>query len=122
MAMRTPDDLINHPCLYKLKDFDKAGPPTTGSTINNVKKMIPKLDENGNVVYKKVTIPVSSGCACKGNKKTEYQEKLVPEMVEITEQITTTTQNNFNNQYTICKLFGTVKRSICENCKTYKRK
>jgi len=122
MAIRTQDDLNKFPCLYKIKDFDKSGPPTNDLTITKIKRLIPKLDENGNVVYKTVVIPITKGCACKGNKKVEYQEKKVADMVETWVDGTAETSSNAANQFTICKLYGTVKRSICENCKTYKKK
>jgi hypothetical protein len=122
MPIRTQQDLASNPCLYKLKDFERNISPQTNSVTNKIKKMIPKLDENGNIIYKTISIPVKKGCACKGNQKTEIQKQTVPEMVEAWVDVTTTLPTSDDNKFVICKLYGTVKRSLCENCKTYKKK
>ena len=123
MAIRTDKDLLTHPCLYKLKDFERSPTTQVNTTVTKVKKQIPKLDENGNVVYKTVTIPVKSGCACKGNQTTTMKEQSVPEMVDAWVEVPANQINPANDtRFAICKLYGTVKRVICQNCKTYKKK
>jgi hypothetical protein len=80
-----------------------------------VKKIVPKLDENGNQVYREV--PIKKGCGCK-NKPQTTEITRVPETMEITvEEPVGETQ-----PMVLCKLFGTVNRSHCLNCKTYKPK
>lgn len=127
MSLRTQQDLINCQCIYKLKEFDKsaiADPGAPKQTVK-IKKLIPKLDENGNIVYKTVIVPVKKGCGCKGKKQEiENKEQKVPEMIEIEVDASTTPQNPAivpdAGKYVICKLYGTVKTVLCENCKTYK--
>ena len=62
---------------------------------------------------------------CKGKKQEiENKEQKVPEMIEIEVDASTTPQNHAivpdAGKYVICKLYGTVKTVLCENCKTYK--
>lgn len=112
MTIRSESDLDNNPCSYKLRDFEKTTP--TGQT-QMVKKIVPKLDENGNQVYKEV--PIKKGCGCKNKPQTTEITK-VPETMEIT--VEETVGNNQN--MVLCKLFGTVNKTHCQNCKTYKPK
>lgn len=131
MPIRSAQDLQNYPCYYKLKDFERATAPTLSNGVTNkIKKLVPKLDENGNVVYKTIMVPVKSGgCACK-NKKTAPnaatsgtpQEQKVPEMEEVWVDMPVNGPSLEENKYVICKLYGTIKRTLCENCKTYKAK
>jgi hypothetical protein len=129
MALRTQQDLANSPCMYKLKEYNKtavADPAAPKQTVK-IKKLIPKLDENGNIIYKTVVIPVKKGCGCKGKPQTvENKEQKVPEMVEVEVDAPTTPQSSMvlpdNGTYVICRLYGTVKTQLCENCKTYKTK
>lgn len=129
MALRTQQELADHQCIYKLKEFDKSAISDPGAPKQTVKvkKLIPKLDENGNIVYKTVIIPVKKGCGCKGKKQEiENKEQKVPEMIEVEVDAPTLPQNSAvltnAGKYVICKLYGTVKTSLCENCKTYKSK
>lgn len=129
MGLRTQQDLTNNVCIYKLKEFDKSSivdPAAPKQTIK-IKKLIPKLDDKGNIVYKTVIIPVKKGCGCKGKTQTvENKEQKVPEMVEVEVEAPALPQSNIvlpdNGRYAICKLYGTVKVQLCENCKTYKTK
>lgn len=123
MSIRSQDDLKNFPCLYKLKDFEKTSTPVvTQQNGTKIKKLVPKTDENGNVVYKTIQIPVKSGgCACKGNQNTQYKEQKTPEMVEVLVDAPVGISPTDDNKFVICKLYGTVKRVLCENCKTYKK-
>jgi hypothetical protein len=112
MTIRSDADLENHPCAYKLKDIDK---PVSNGETQLVKKIVPKLDENGNQVYKEITI--KKGCGCKGKPPTSEVTR-VPETMEVTvEESVGQTQ-----PMVLCKLFGTVHKSHCLNCKTYKAK
>lgn len=135
MVLRTQQDLQNSPCAFKLKDFEKQiSDPSAPSqpTAVKVKKLIPKLDENGNIIYKTVKIPVKKGCGCKGKaQETEIKEQRVPEMIEVEDvAMTPSTQKaidtalnvDASKKYIICKLYGTVKAEMCENCKTYRAK
>lgn len=129
MSLRTQQDLNNNPCLFKLRDFEKAAvqDPAAPKQIVKIKKLIPKLDEKGNIIYKTVIIPVKKGCGCKGKAQTvENKEQQVPEMVEVEVDAPTTPQSPSivpdAGKYVICKLYGTVKIQLCENCKTYKNK
>jgi hypothetical protein len=129
MSLRTQQDLINHICVYKLKDFEKSavvdpGAPKAQVQTSKIKQLVPKLDANGNVIYKTVIIQVKKGCGCKGTAQTvENKEQKVPDMVEIEVDSVQTPKLNLTpdpGRYVICKLYGTVKSSLCENCKTYK--
>ena len=127
MALRSQQDLTNQPCIYKLKDFEKGAvaDPTIPKQTLKIKKLVPKLDEKGNIIYKTVVIPVKKGCGCKGKAQTvENVEQKVPEMVEMEVNASTTPTSPLvapeNGKYAICKLYGTVKTQLCENCKTYK--
>lgn len=124
MPIRSEADLVKLPCLYKLKDFERNVQNTNNVITNKIKQQVPKLDENGNIIYKTVLIPVKSGCGCKGNPQTTtMKEQKVPEMVDTWVDIPVGQQNAAQDtKFVICKLYGTVKRSICENCKTYKKK
>lgn len=127
---QTIKELQDNPCFFKIKDFDKgitSDPSTAVETLGTpikVKKLVPKLDENGKVIMKKTKVPVKKGCACKGNQKTEMVEQMIPEMEEVLVDSfireTSTSQNN--GKYTLCKLYGTVRSTMCEKCKTYKKK
>ena len=130
MSIRTEQDLISRPCFYKLKDFERVGPQIQSNGVTNkVKKLVPKLDSNGNVIYKTISIPIKSGgCACKNKKNPPNNstagtsEQKVPEMEEVWVDAPSVQQILADNKYVICKLYGTVKRILCENCKTYKAK
>jgi hypothetical protein len=124
MPIRSESDLLKSPCLYKLKDFERNVQNSNNVITNKIKQQVPKLDENGNIIYKTVLIPVKSGCGCKGKPQTTtMKEQKVPEMVDTWVDIPVGQQNaNQDTKFAICKLYGTVKRSICENCKTYKKK
>ena len=124
MPIRTEQDLLAFPCLYKLKDFERGIPTQQSGATTSIKRQVPKLDENGNVIYKTVLIPVKSGCGCKGKPQTTtMKEQKVPETVEQIIQVPVNQVNpSEETKFAICKLYGTVKRSICQNCKTYKKK
>ena len=122
--IRTQEQLEKNPCLYKLKDFERNVQNSNNVITNKIKQQVPKLDENGNVIYKTVLIPVKSGCGCKGKPQTTtMKEQKVPEMVDTWVDVPAGHQTaSQDTKFAICKLYGTVKRSICENCKTYKKK
>lgn len=132
MTLRTAQDLSNHPCLYKLKGFEKSLVPDPAAApqpqqMIKVKRQIPKLDANGKIIYKTVIMPVKKGCGCKGQAQTiENKEQQVPEMVEVEVMVPANTIPAkaagipTEGSFVICKLYGTVKSSLCENCRTYK--
>ncbi len=118
MSKRTQDDLSNHPCFFKLKDFEK---PVT-SEIHQVKQIVPKLDENGQQVFKEIEVEVKKSCGCKNRDGTAQTEKVRQKIPETMEVMTDVIENPDDTKMVICKLFGTVKRSHCESCHTYKAK
>lgn len=120
MTLRSEQDLQSHPCAYKLKDYEKPT-PATGET-QKVKKILPKLDENGNQVYREVVI--KKGCGCKNKKHDGHQAQTtqtqkIPETIEVwvDEPVKPDAQ-----KLVLCKLFGSVTKEHCMNCKTYKVK
>lgn len=118
MPLRNPQDLINRPCLFKIKNYDKvAGQAIVG--IKKVKKTVPKVDNLGNVIYKTIKVPETKGCGCKGGGKVptgRMIEQKVPEVIEIWVD----ENSSSSGTMTLCKLFGTVHCGHCLNCKTYK--
>lgn len=114
--LRTTDELKNNPCIYSIKEYVK-NPVVNG--VEKVKKTIQRIDENGNPVYKTVKVPVKKGCGCNGtSQSTELVEKQLPVMDDVwIEQPV-----NGDNTMVLCKLFGSVKKSHCLNCKSYKGK
>lgn len=128
MSLRSQEYLQQNPCYYKNGEFDKVINPNAQQTVTKIKKQVPKLDENGKVVYTTISVPVKSGgCACKKNQN-GTTEKQVPVMVDVWEDVPIQQNNNvFPSdsivvKYVNCKLFGTIKRTICENCRTYRKK
>jgi len=112
MTIRSEGDLEAHPCSHKLRDFEKQ---TSTSDTTTVKKIVPKLDENGNQIYKEVEI--KKGCGCK-NSTVKIEIKKIPETTEIYVEESISQ----NQQMVICKLFGLVSIQHCLNCRTYKAK
>jgi len=118
MAKRTQEELAAHPCFFKLRDFEK---PVAGQ-MQKVKQTVPKLDENGKPVFKEIEVKVKKSCGCKnkdGSAQTEMVKQQIPETMEI---MVDQPVSGEDGKMIICKLFGTVKRSHCENCHTYKVK
>jgi hypothetical protein len=126
MSLRSQEYLQQNPCYYKNGEFEKSVNQNAQQTTK-IKKQIPKVDENGNIVYTTITIPVKSGgCACKKNN-TQTTEKQVPIMVDVWEDVSLNqpalpVDTSPVVKYVNCKLFGTIKRTICENCRTYRKK
>lgn len=119
MAKRSQEELIVHPCYFKLKDFEKPG---SLSQTQRVKKTIPKLDANGNPIYKEVEVRRKKSCGCK-NKDGSLQEETVKHQIPETEEVMVdVSMSPDDNKMVICKLYGSVKRSHCEGCHTYKVK
>lgn len=118
MTLRSEEDLQNHPCVYKIKDYEKAS-PAQGEN-QKVKKILPKLDENGNQVYKEVIIKKGCGCKNKANNASpQTTTQKIPETIEVwvDEPIKPDAQ-----KLVLCRLFGSVTKEHCLNCKTYKAK
>ena len=117
MSLREQSDLTNNPCVFKLKDFEK---PQSNSTPQKVVKTIQKTDANGNPVFKTIETIEHRGCGCGGKPKTEVKvTKQVPDTIEVEVDEVVVPEDN---RMVLCKLFGTVKRSDCLSCKTYKGK
>lgn len=119
MSLRTPSDLINHPCLFKIKNYEKTGTSAIG--VKKVKRIVQKLDSLGQPVTKIVRVPELKGCNCRGGSKVptgKMIETKVPEVMEIWVDENTATNPT---SLTLCKLFGSVACSHCLNCKTYKQ-
>ena len=116
MSLRNQDELTIHPCTFKLKDFEKPA----GGQPQKVVKVVQKVDANGNPVFKTIEVVEKRGCGCGGKPKQEVKvQKQVPDTEEVTVEEVISSEDN---KLVLCKLFGTVKRSHCENCKTYKGK
>jgi hypothetical protein len=116
MSLRNQDQLMSQPCAFKLKDFEKPTP----STPQKIKKVIQKTDANGNPLFKTIDVETLKGCGCGGKKKEKVIiQKQVPDTEELMVEEVVVPEDN---KLVLCKLFGTVKRSHCENCKTYKAK
>ena len=112
--MRTDIDLQNSPCSFKIKEIMKESIAQHGK----VKKMVPKLDAEGKQIYKTVETEVKQGgCSCKNKNAGEMVKvaQQVPEMTEIWEDATANEQ-----KFVFCKIYGQVKGSYCQSCKTYK--
>ena len=50
--IRDQEQLDKNPCLYKLKDFERGIPTQQSGAMTTIKRQVPKLDENGNVISK----------------------------------------------------------------------
>ena len=126
----------------KLKDLTKtvAPAPQVASTTPNmvkVKRTVQKLDENGQPMYKTITVEKKKGCGCKGKaQETVVEEQRVPDTVEVwvevpQEQAYQSTQqiNQADSQIdpskpeplVFCKLYGTVPENFCLRCNSYKK-
>ena len=120
MSKRTQDELSAHPCFFKLKDFDV---PSTSQQVEKIKQIVPKLDAAGTPVMKEIEVTVKKSCGCKnkdGTPQMQTVKQLVPDTMEVL--VDAPAQTAEDNKKVLCKLFGTVRRSHCEGCHTYKVK
>jgi len=94
-----------------------------GSTIKKTKKVIQKIDENGQPMFTIQEVTVKKGCKCKGNQTTEIVQKKVPVTEEIwVEEVVSHQQVSVESGLIMCKLYGKVKRTFCDKCSTFKPK
>jgi hypothetical protein len=140
--MATIRELETQPCRFMLKLL-----PAKQTTIPNpeantniqasetpgkrkVRKIIQRVDEQGNPLMKTITIEHKKGCGCKANKQTITTEtKQVPDTIEVwvEEDIPVIEQTapippatiQVNEKQALCKMYGTVSLAYCQRCKTY---
>lgn len=126
MAARTPEDLALSPCKFALNQIPAQSVEVNenGQTVKKIKKLVQKLDENGQPLFEIKEQSVKRGCGCKGKKqKTEVVKKKVPVMEEIwVEESIDVIQKASTEDMVVCKLYGRIKKSFCCKCSTYKKK
>jgi len=111
---RTDADLQASPCNFKIKEIVAE----SNTPVGKVRKLVPKKDENGNQVYKTIDVPVKQGgCSCKNKNagQTTMVKQQVAETVEVWEDGPST-----ETKKVFCKIYGQVKGSYCQGCRTYK--
>ncbi len=126
MASRSIEELALNPCKFALNEIPAQSIEINenGEKVKKVKKIIHKVDENGNPMYTTVEKTVKRGCGCKGKpQKTEVIKKKVPVTEEVwVEEPVQNSQKSGTEDMVMCKLYGRIKKSFCCKCSTYKKK
>jgi hypothetical protein len=114
------------PCKFSVKESyaESKIEYIDGQEVRKVKKIMHKLDENGQPMYETRDVVVKKGCRCKKNQTEEVVQKRVPvtEEIWVEEPVKVQVEKVINESepMLICKLYGKVKKSYCQKCSTYK--
>lgn len=100
-----------------------------GVEVRKIKKVVQKLDANGEPIFEIKEVKVKKGCGCKGKNR---EEKIIKKRIPVTEEQWVTEEvpkmvkkeidPNKVDELIVCKLYGKVKKSYCQKCSTYKER